>query len=76
MQTHSCIYRVQPPAFVKAAALCWFSGKNGRQPGRPWCDKERGLPLPDITAVTHWHWDHTFGLGRVRGGNHLRPPYK
>lgn len=29
--------------------------------------EERGLPLPDFTAVTHWHWDHTFGLGAVQG---------
>ena len=29
--------------------------------------EKRGLPLPDFTAVTHWHWDHTFGLGAVQG---------
>ncbi|MDD2955025.1 MAG: MBL fold metallo-hydrolase [Oscillospiraceae bacterium] len=23
---------------------------------------ERGLPGPDFAAVTHWHWDHTYGL--------------
>jgi glyoxylase-like metal-dependent hydrolase (beta-lactamase superfamily II) len=21
-----------------------------------------GLPYPDFVAVSHWHWDHTFGL--------------
>lgn len=21
-----------------------------------------GLPLPKLTVITHWHWDHTFGL--------------
>lgn len=21
-----------------------------------------GLPLPDFAALTHWHWDHTFGM--------------
>ena len=21
-----------------------------------------GLPLPKLTVLTHWHWDHTFGL--------------
>ncbi len=25
------------------------------------------LPLPDLTAVTHWHWDHTFGMHAVHG---------
>ncbi len=23
---------------------------------------KRQLPHPEIVAVTHWHWDHTFGL--------------
>ena len=22
--------------------------------------KEKQLPLPDLTVLTHWHWDHTF----------------
>ena len=26
-----------------------------------------GLPLPDITVLTHWHWDHTFAMHRVHG---------
>lgn len=26
-----------------------------------------GLPLPDITVITHWHWDHSFGLSAVKG---------
>jgi glyoxylase-like metal-dependent hydrolase (beta-lactamase superfamily II) len=25
-----------------------------------------GLPGPDYTAVTHWHWDHTYGLCGLR----------
>ena len=25
----------------------------------------KGLKKPDITAVTHWHWDHTFGMHGV-----------
>ena len=29
--------------------------------------KEAGLPLPDITVITHWHWDHTFGMHAVHG---------
>lgn len=27
--------------------------------------KEAGKPLPDLTAVTHWHWDHIFGLAAL-----------
>ena len=26
-----------------------------------------GLPLPDLTVLTHWHWDHTFGLHAIHG---------
>ena len=26
-----------------------------------------GLRLPDYTALTHWHWDHTLGLPAIRG---------
>ena len=29
--------------------------------------EEQGLLLPDFTVLTHWHWDHTFGLGAVHG---------
>ena len=25
------------------------------------------LPLPALTILTHWHWDHTFGMHSVRG---------
>lgn len=28
---------------------------------------ENGLPLPAYTVITHWHWDHTFGLPYVQG---------
>lgn len=28
---------------------------------------ENGLPLPAYTIITHWHWDHTFGLPYVEG---------
>lgn len=27
----------------------------------------RGLRLPDFTAITHWHWDHTFGMHEIHG---------
>ncbi len=26
-----------------------------------------GLPLPSLTVLTHWHWDHTFGMHAVHG---------
>jgi len=26
-----------------------------------------GLPLPQMTVITHWHWDHTFGIHAVKG---------
>ncbi len=29
--------------------------------------EEAGLPLPKLTVLTHWHWDHTFGMHAVRG---------
>ena len=28
---------------------------------------EAGLPLPDLTVLTHWHWDHTFGMHVIHG---------
>ncbi len=29
--------------------------------------EEEGLPLPKLTVITHWHWDHTFGMHAVYG---------
>ena len=26
-----------------------------------------GLPLPVLTVLTHWHWDHTFAMHAVHG---------
>ena len=26
-----------------------------------------GLPLPDLTILTHWHWDHTFAMHKAHG---------
>ena len=23
---------------------------------------EQGLPMPDFVVISHWHWDHTFGM--------------
>ena len=28
---------------------------------------DQRLPLPEITILTHWHWDHSFGLCAVNG---------
>lgn len=25
------------------------------------------LPYPDYTCITHWHWDHTYGINAVHG---------
>ena len=35
--------------------------------------EKEGLPLPDLTVLTHWHWDHTFGIHAVHGRTLLRP---
>lgn len=32
-----------------------------------------GLPLPEITVITHWHWDHTYGMHAVNGETMARP---
>ncbi len=29
--------------------------------------EKEGLPLPSLTAITHWHWDHTFGMHKAKG---------
>ena len=29
--------------------------------------EDAGLPLPELTVLTHWHWDHTFGMHAVHG---------
>ena len=29
--------------------------------------EKEGLPLPDLTVLTHWHWDHTFAMYAVHG---------
>lgn len=29
--------------------------------------EDAGLPLPRLTALTHWHWDHTFGMHAIHG---------
>ena len=29
--------------------------------------EKENLPFPDMTVLTHWHWDHTFGMHAVQG---------
>lgn len=29
--------------------------------------EKAGLPLPSVTVLTHWHWDHSFGMWAVKG---------
>ena len=29
--------------------------------------EKAGLPLPELTVLTHWHWDHTFGMHAAHG---------
>ena len=29
--------------------------------------ERESLPLPELTVLTHWHWDHTFGMHAVNG---------
>ena len=29
--------------------------------------EEAGLPLPELTVLTHWHWDHTFAMHAMHG---------
>ena len=29
--------------------------------------RDMGFRLPDYTVITHWHWDHTFGMHAVNG---------
>ena len=28
---------------------------------------KNGLPLPELTVLTHWHWDHTFAMFAING---------
>lgn len=29
--------------------------------------EKENLPIPTLTVLTHWHWDHTFGMHAVNG---------
>ena len=30
---------------------------------------QSGLKKPDFTAITHWHYDHTFGMHQIQGAS-------
>lgn len=32
-----------------------------------WQLEQMGLKIPDYTVITHWHWDHAFGMCAVEG---------
>ena len=49
-------------------ALAVDAGYSPRHVADFYCELvSAGLPLPDLTALTHWHWDHGFGMGAVAG---------
>lgn len=29
--------------------------------------EEENLPLPELTVITHWHWDHVLGMHAING---------
>ena len=29
--------------------------------------RKENLPLPSLTVITHWHWDHAFGMHKICG---------
>lgn len=29
--------------------------------------EKAGLPMPSVTVLTHWHWDHSFGMWALKG---------
>ena len=29
--------------------------------------EKENLPLPSLTVITHWHWDHSFGMHSING---------
>ena len=29
--------------------------------------EEEDLPMPSLTILTHWHWDHTFAIHAIKG---------
>ena len=41
--------------------------------GLPNAIRSENLPLPELTVITHWHWDHTFGMYAVHGEILARP---
>ena len=29
--------------------------------------RKENLPLPSLTIITHWHWDHSFAMHCING---------
>ncbi len=49
-------------------SLAVDAGHSGRHVEEFYSALEREkLPLPSITVITHWHWDHAFGMHSVSG---------
>lgn len=52
--------------YGKNAALMVDAGNSAAHAGLFLKELEKtGLPKPGYAAVTHWHWDHVFGLATV-----------
>lgn len=58
------LYYIQGEDF----SLAVDAGNSGKQTEKFYeALGEAGFPLPSLTVVSHWHWDHTFGLHAVKG---------
>lgn len=57
-------------AYIKGGrfSLAVDAGYSPKHTGIFYRDLEQAaFPAPDFTVLTHWHYDHTFGLCRTRG---------
>lgn len=49
-------------------SLAIDAGNSGRHVEEFYNSLEaEGLRKPDFTAITHWHWGHTFGMHKIEG---------
>lgn len=49
-------------------SLAIDAGNSSKHVEKFYCELNNvGLKLPDYTVITHWHWDHTFGMHSVVG---------
>ncbi len=54
--------------FGDRAAVAVDAGNSPAHVAAFYRELERaGFPLPESTFITHWHWDHTFGISAVHG---------